>query len=76
VVLAKNQMLPRLVRRRILSGRCWAGLPEGLEAGAARLTVAETMGDGRWAMVVWMSYGPVSINDVANIPLAAIQAKK
>jgi hypothetical protein len=27
-------------------GRCWARLPDGLEAGSARPAVAGTMGDG------------------------------
>jgi hypothetical protein len=27
-------------------GRCWAGLPDGLEAGSARPAVVGTMGDG------------------------------
>jgi hypothetical protein len=52
VVLAKNQALPRLTQGRIRLRPCGARLPDGLEAGSARPAVA-----GRWAMVVWMSYG-------------------
>jgi hypothetical protein len=46
VVLAKNQALPRLAQGRIRLRRCWARLPDGLEAGSARPAVAGTMGDG------------------------------
>jgi hypothetical protein len=46
VVLAKNQLLPSLARRRIWLRRCGARLPDGLEAGSARPAVAGTMGDG------------------------------
>jgi hypothetical protein len=35
-----------LARGRIWLGRCWAGLPDGLEAGSARPAVVGTMGDG------------------------------
>jgi hypothetical protein len=46
VVLAKNQALPGLARGRIPLRRCWARLPDGLEAGSARTAVAGTMGGG------------------------------
>jgi hypothetical protein len=46
LVLAKNQVLPRLARGRIWLGRCLALLPEGLEAGPAWAAQAGTVGDG------------------------------